>query len=74
MRTWCENATISGYGDVRTQETKVDMSVRNAREFGADEFSVFPGLTDQVQASWAAHLDPATVRAEPYKIHLYGPN
>lgn len=74
LRTWCENATISGYGDVRTQETKVDPSVRDAREFGAHEFSVSPGLTEQVQAMWAAHFYPAIVRAEPYKIHLYGPN
>ncbi|KAG6828510.1 hypothetical protein H0H92_007727 [Tricholoma furcatifolium] len=38
LKTWFDNATISGYGDNRARETKVDSTVRDAREITADEF------------------------------------
>ncbi|KAI0057667.1 hypothetical protein BV25DRAFT_1994824 [Artomyces pyxidatus] len=67
------NASVSGYGDVRTQETKIDLDVRNAREIPASEFAVAPALLDTIRTTWAAHFWPAAVRVAPYKIHLYGP-
>ncbi|KAI0057665.1 hypothetical protein BV25DRAFT_1970691 [Artomyces pyxidatus] len=68
-----ENVSVSGYGDVRTQETKINLSVRNAREIPASEFTVAPALLDTIRTTWAAHFWPAAVRVVPYKIHLYGP-
>ncbi|KAI0045992.1 hypothetical protein FA95DRAFT_72795 [Auriscalpium vulgare] len=65
------NAAVAGYGDMRTHETKVDCTVRQAREIGASEFTVEPALLERVCVLWAGHLGPHNVRAEPYKIHLY---
>ncbi|KDQ55542.1 hypothetical protein JAAARDRAFT_195394 [Jaapia argillacea MUCL 33604] len=39
LKEWFEHASVSGYGDVLTQETKFDEDVRNAREISASEFS-----------------------------------
>jgi hypothetical protein len=38
-----------------------------------DEFSVDKELLDRIEAAWAESFLPRKVRAEPYKIHLYGP-
>ncbi|OBZ72990.1 hypothetical protein A0H81_07209 [Grifola frondosa] len=74
LQTWYTNATVSGYGDVREQVTKVDKNVRNAREIPATEFAVPQELVEQIQKCWDEHFFPNTgVRVEPYKIHLYGP-
>jgi len=70
---WFERAAISGYGDMQSLETKVDSDVRNAREIPASEFQVKPELLDRTQKLWSEHFLPRKVRAEPYKIHLYGP-
>ena len=56
-----------------TLETKVDHEVRNAREISASEFQVKPKFLRQIQKLWKEHFLPLNVRAEPYKIHLYGP-
>jgi hypothetical protein len=64
---------VSGYGDVKHQETKIDLEVRNACEILADEFSVDKELLDRIEAQWAESFLPRKVRAEPYKVHLYGP-
>ncbi|KAJ6597276.1 hypothetical protein DFH09DRAFT_1134129 [Mycena vulgaris] len=74
LRQWYESGAVSGYGDVKAQETKVDPAVRDAREIPASEFSVAPELINRVQEIWGeASFFPTHVRAEPYKIHLYGP-
>ncbi|KAJ7211573.1 hypothetical protein GGX14DRAFT_697249 [Mycena pura] len=73
LQRWYEAAAVSGYGDVKAQETKVDPAVRDAREIPASEFSVSPDLIAQVQELWGAWFFPTQVRAEAYKIHLYGP-
>ncbi|KAJ7211571.1 hypothetical protein GGX14DRAFT_623084 [Mycena pura] len=73
LQRWYEAAAVSGYGDVKAQETKVDPAVRDAREIPASEFSVSPDLIAQVQELWGASFFPTQVRAEAYKIHLYGP-
>lgn len=73
LRRWYEAGDVSGYGDVKTQETKVDPAVRNAREIPASDFRVSPNLIARVQAIWNASFFPTHVRAEPYKIHMYGP-
>ena len=70
---WFEHAAISGYGDMQSLETKVDSEVRNAREIPASEFQVTPEFLGQIQELWQKHFLPRNVRAEPYKIHLYGP-
>ena len=64
---------MSGYGDVRSQDTKIDLDVRNACEIPSDEFSVGKKLLGRIEAAWAKSFLPRKVRAEPYKIHLYGP-
>ncbi|KDQ58790.1 hypothetical protein JAAARDRAFT_206635 [Jaapia argillacea MUCL 33604] len=69
-----EHAPSSGYGDVVSQETKVDSDVRDAREITADGFSVDTILLEAIQKCWGEHFYPNAVRAEPYKIHLYGPD
>ncbi|OBZ78047.1 hypothetical protein A0H81_01675 [Grifola frondosa] len=73
IQKWFEAGTTSGYGDVRAQETKVDKSVRDAREIPASEFTVSPNLITEIEKSWGEHFIPGTVRVEPYKIHMYGP-
>ncbi|KAJ7159432.1 hypothetical protein C8R46DRAFT_1224024 [Mycena filopes] len=73
LRRWYEAGAVSGYGDIKAQETKVDPTVRNAREIPASEFRVSPDLITTVQDTWAHGFFPTQVRAEPYKIHLYGP-
>lgn len=73
LSQWFEHSTVSGYGDNRSLETKIDHDVRSAREILPTEFSVEPQLIDLIQETWAAHFIPAQVRVEPYKIHLYGP-
>ncbi|KAI0064509.1 hypothetical protein BV25DRAFT_1800507 [Artomyces pyxidatus] len=67
-----DNAAPSGYGDVRAQETKFDVKIRDAREILASEFSVTPELIDTIRQTRAANFYPCEVRVEPYKIHLYG--
>jgi hypothetical protein len=73
LHDWFENSAISGYGDMQSLETKVDCEVRNAREIPASEFEVEPELLQYIQKLWSKHFLPRSVRAEPYKIHLYGP-
>ena len=70
LHDWFENSAISGYGDMQSLETKVDYEVRNAREIPASEFEVEPTFLQDIQKLWSEHR---SVRAEPYKIHLYGP-
>jgi len=73
LHTWFEHSAISGYGDMQSLETKVDSEVRHAREIPASEFEVEPKFLKEIQELWGEHFLPQNVRAEPYKIHLYGP-
>ena len=73
LHNWFEHSAISGYGDMQSLETKVDYEVRNAREIPASEFQVEPKFLEKIQVMWGEHFFPRSVRAEPYKIHLYGP-
>lgn len=73
LQAWFEKSDVSGYGNVQTQETIVDESVRNAREIPASEFSVSENLLREIENIWSKSFIPSQVRAEPYKIHLYGP-
>ena len=54
-------------------KTEIDSEVRNAREIPASEFEVEPEFLGEIQELWGKHFLPRVVRAEPYKIHLYGP-
>ncbi|RPD76635.1 hypothetical protein L226DRAFT_381684 [Lentinus tigrinus ALCF2SS1-7] len=74
LKEWYKNASVSGYGDVREQVTKVNKKVRNAREIPATHFSVEAELLERVAALWDQNFYPnRSIRVEPYKIHLYGP-
>ncbi|TFK94194.1 hypothetical protein K466DRAFT_536707 [Polyporus arcularius HHB13444] len=74
LKRWYDNADVSGYGDVREQVTKVDETVRKAREIPATQFSVEPALLERIAGLWDQHFYPNRgIRVEPYKIHLYGP-
>ncbi|KAI0741957.1 hypothetical protein C8Q80DRAFT_1197171 [Daedaleopsis nitida] len=74
LKSWYDNARVSGYGDVQEQVTKVNDQVRHAREIPASEFSVEPELLDRIAGLWDKHFYPNHgVRVQPYKIHLYGP-
>lgn len=73
LEEWYDNASISGYGDVQSLQTKIDPDVRDAREIPASEFTVDPDLLERIRATWAETFIPSNVRVEPYKIHLYGP-
>ncbi|KAJ7634804.1 hypothetical protein FB45DRAFT_474826 [Roridomyces roridus] len=73
LKEWYQSGTISGYGDVKAQETKIDPEVRNAREIPASEVSVSSDLLSKVEELWGASFFPTKVRAELYKIHVYGP-
>ncbi|KAI0328690.1 hypothetical protein GY45DRAFT_1325984 [Cubamyces sp. BRFM 1775] len=75
LQNWFDNAAVSGYGDVQEQVTKVDEEVRAAREINCTEFEVQPELLRRIEEIWCEHFVPSSdVRAEPYKIHLYGKN
>ncbi|KAL0067985.1 hypothetical protein AAF712_004888 [Marasmius tenuissimus] len=69
---WLEHAPVSGFGDNKAFETKVDPAVRNAREIPKDGFEVKPKLLEDVAKIWADNFLPSEVRVEPYKIHIYG--
>ncbi|KAL6302920.1 hypothetical protein BKA93DRAFT_371913 [Sparassis latifolia] len=72
LKKWYEHGEVSGFGDVRAQETKVDKNVRDAREILASEFTVSDGLVEEIKKHWGEHFIPSAVRVEPYKIHIYG--
>ena len=73
LLVWFEHSAISGYGDMQSFETKVDSEVRHAREIPASEFEVQPKVLEKIQNLWGKHSLPRKLRAQPYKIHLYGP-
>ncbi|KAH9888826.1 hypothetical protein C8Q73DRAFT_167520 [Cubamyces lactineus] len=75
LQKWFDNAVVSGYGDVQEQVTKIDEGVRAAREISSSQFEVEPELLRRIEELWCEHFVPSShVRAEPYKIHLYGKN
>ncbi|KAH7931214.1 hypothetical protein BV22DRAFT_998682 [Leucogyrophana mollusca] len=74
LKNWYEHAAVSGFGDMRLHDTVMDENVRQARELTASEFSVEPALLHLVENLWNVHFFPDhSIRAEPYKIHIYGP-
>ncbi|KAG7096364.1 hypothetical protein E1B28_003808 [Marasmius oreades] len=72
IQKWLENAPVSGFGDNRVLETKVDPDVRRACEIPADGFKVKKELLKTIEKIWSSNFHPANVRVEPYKIHIYG--
>ncbi|OSX60346.1 hypothetical protein POSPLADRAFT_1171415 [Postia placenta MAD-698-R-SB12] len=72
LKQWYNHSVVSGFGDLRSQETKEDKDVRHAREIGARDFSVEPELLQRIAVCWDSHFHANKgVRVEPYKIHLY---
>ncbi|KAF9261211.1 hypothetical protein L218DRAFT_905772 [Marasmius fiardii PR-910] len=72
IQKWLKNAPVSGFGDNRALETRVDPEVREACEIPAEGFEVDKKLLDKISSIWSANFVPANVRVEPYKIHIYG--
>jgi len=70
---WYENSHSSGFGNVKTLETEINVDVRNAREINSSEFTVGQKLIKRVEGLWSMHFLPERVCAVPYKIHIYGP-
>ncbi|KAG6915531.1 hypothetical protein DXG01_011028 [Tephrocybe rancida] len=67
-----DNDTVSGYGDNRFLETKVDQIVRDAREIKSEEFSVQPELLECICTSWEEDFTMhGRVCVAPYKIYIY---
>jgi formylglycine-generating enzyme required for sulfatase activity/TPR repeat protein len=73
LRQLYEAAAPASFGDMKAMETRVDPLVRSGREIASHGFSVSPELCRWVERTWAEHFVPRNVRAEPYKINLYGP-
>jgi hypothetical protein len=74
LSQWYENSPASGFGNVKTQETEINIDVRNAREISSEEFTVDQKLVKRVEKLWSKYFLPKRVRATPYKIHIYGPD
>lgn len=74
MPQWYENSSTSGFGNVKSQETEINIDVRNAHEISSSEFTVDEELIEMVECLWSKHFLPKRVRAMPYKIHIYGPD
>jgi hypothetical protein len=62
---------ISGFGDVTTQENRIDATVRRSREITDFSLTDEDGDCRAIEQMWSKHFLPANVRAEPYKISLY---
>ncbi|KAJ7634793.1 hypothetical protein FB45DRAFT_909873 [Roridomyces roridus] len=62
-------------GDMKGKESEIIPPVvgSTAREIPATEFSVSSNLITKVEELWSESFHQKHVRAEPYKIHLYGP-
>jgi hypothetical protein len=73
LQRWHEHANVSPYGDQKTLETKVDASVRSAKEITSEHFTVTPELLSRVQELWSKNFWQTNVVAKPYKINIYGP-
>ncbi|KAF9261455.1 hypothetical protein L218DRAFT_961457 [Marasmius fiardii PR-910] len=72
IQKWLKNAPVSGFGDNKALETRVDPEVREACEIPAEGFEVEKELLDTISWIWSDNFVPANVRVEPYKIHIYG--
>jgi formylglycine-generating enzyme required for sulfatase activity len=73
LRQIYDAAAPATFGDMNAMQTRVDPLVRSGREVDCSGFSVPPALCRWVEQTWAEHFLPASVRAEAYKINLYGP-
>jgi formylglycine-generating enzyme required for sulfatase activity len=73
LRHIYDAAAPATFGDMDAMQTRVDPLVRSGREVDSSSFSVPPALCRWVEQMWAEHFLPASVRAEAYKINLYGP-
>jgi len=73
LRQIYDAAAPATFGDMNAMQTRVDPLVRSGREIDSSGFSVPPALCRWVEQTWAEHFLPASVRAEAYKINLYGP-
>ena len=73
MPQWYENSHSSGFGNVKTLETEINLDVRNAREINSSEFTVGQELITKIEELWSMYFLPERACAVPYKIHIYGP-
>ena len=71
---WYENSHSSGFGNVKTLETEINVDIRNAREINSAEFTVGQELIKRIEELWSRYFLPERVCAMPYNnIHIYGP-
>ena len=73
LKQWHQHGQPSAYGNTATLATVVDATVRSAREAPSDQFTVDEETRRMVERLWAEHFWPSAVRAEPYKLNVYGP-
>ncbi|KAI0058702.1 hypothetical protein BV25DRAFT_1766947, partial [Artomyces pyxidatus] len=73
IRTLFDHSTPSAYDDIETQHPHFHKHIRETREIPASEFSVSQELVEIVRDTWAAYFHPRTVRADPHKILVCGP-
>jgi hypothetical protein len=67
-----EKASNSGFGNVKTQTTDYDSSVRDAKEITSESFTVDKHLLLHIAEEWGKNnMTPSRVRVEPYKINFY---
>jgi hypothetical protein len=59
------------FGDMTTCTTKVDTSVRSARD--VLNFDVSPEMLTDLKRRWDENMYPPCSTIKPYKVHFYGP-
>jgi mRNA-degrading endonuclease YafQ of YafQ-DinJ toxin-antitoxin module len=67
-----DNHAVQGtYGDMTTCTTKVDPTIRSARDIL--DFQVKDECIRVLKGEWDKHMYPSCASVVPYKLHLYGP-
>lgn len=72
LRNLYEVASPAPFGDVAKLETRMDETVRNARDISNDYFEVSQDVIDYIATQWKTGLSPSNVIVKPYKINIYG--
>lgn len=72
-----KQADVAGFGDVKSQKTVIDTSVRKAKHITSEHFTVSDDVINLIRSMWNqqdddGYLYPRNVTVVPYKINLYG--
>lgn len=68
---WYNLGQVATFGDLKGMKTRVDKSVRKARDI--TDFTVSERLIKDIEKEWNRNMFPKNVRAEAYKINIYAP-